>query len=345
MMPGIARSAAHVPPKLVRGSARASAQLLGAASLLVAVTFAAVAATGSVPGAAEAPAVTLPVPQAAPAAPLAAPITTSAPVPAKAASGPVRLTGVAGDNLNRALAEAGVSNSMAADYLRAISGRIRLADGISIADRFDLVVERGQGADGKSQERLLYAGLDRVGASDVMLMRWAADGKSGWMDAADTEGAAQAMRRPVAGGVSSSFGTRVHPILGSHRFHRGVDLRAGAGTPIRASAGGRVTYAGWNGGYGRQVMVDHGKGLATMYAHMSRTAARAGQQVRSGEVIGFVGSTGLSTGPHLHYEVLQNGKPVNPLAVRYVGNQGLDREERLAFNARLRALLTARAKG
>ena len=341
MMPGIAQTAVDMPPpRVLRGPARAGAQALGAVSLLAAIAVAAASANG-IAGAAEAPAVTVPLPQPAPPAAATAP----APAPAEpaAVAGPVRLTGVAGDNLNRALAEAGVSEAIAADYLRAISGRIRLADGISIADRFDLVIERSP--DGKRQQRLLYAGLDRVGASDVMLMRWASGGNSGWLDAADTEGAAEAMRRPVAGGISSSFGTRVHPILGAHRFHRGVDLRAVAGTPIRASAGGRVTFAGWNGGYGRVILVDHGQGLATRYAHMSRTAARPGQQVRSGEIIGFVGSTGLSTGPHLHYEVLQNGKPVNPLAARYVGKPGLEREERRAFNATLRGLLTGGRTG
>jgi murein DD-endopeptidase MepM/ murein hydrolase activator NlpD len=332
----IAQSYAHLPPQVVRGSAPATAQLLGAASLLMAVIFAGAAASGSVVESGEAPAVTATIPPPEPAPAPSTPIAPTAAAPEKAAPGPVRLTGLAGGNLNRALAEAGVSAPMAQDYLSALSGRIRLADGISVADRFDLVIERGP------RERLLYAGLDRVGASDVMLMRWTAEGKGGWMDASDTAGAAQAMRMPVAASVSSSFGTRVHPILGSHRFHRGVDLRAGFGTPIRASADGRVTYAGWNGGYGRQVMVDHGQGLATMYAHMSRMSAQAGSRVHRGEVIGFVGSTGLSTGPHLHYEVLQNGKPVNPLAVRFVGKPGLDREERTVFNAQLRQLLTAR---
>ena len=331
-MIGITQSATAMRPLGAQGSARARSYVLGAASLVVVVAAAAAAARGSVTEAAAAPIVA--VESRTPSQPVAALPTPSAAAAEEPASGPVRLTGVAGDNLNRALSEAGVSSAMAQDYLRAIAGRIRLTDGISVADRFDLVIDRGP------SERLLYAGLDRVGASDVMLMRWATEGKGGWVDAEATGGAAEAMRMPVAASVSSSFGMRVHPILGSHRFHRGVDLRAGFGTPIRASAEGRVTFAGWNGGYGRQVMIDHGQGLASMYAHMSRMAARPGSQVRRGDIIGYVGSTGLSTGPHLHYEVLQNGKPVNPLAARYVGKPGLDREERTVFNARLRALLS-----
>jgi murein DD-endopeptidase MepM/ murein hydrolase activator NlpD len=154
------------------------------------------------------------------------------------------------------------------------------------------------------------------------------------------DSAAQAMRLPVAASVSSGFGMRSHPILGSHRFHKGVDLRAAFGTPIRASADGRVAAAGWNGGYGREVRLDHGQGLQTLYAHMSRLAALPGQRVHAGEIIGFVGSSGLSTGPHLHYEVLKDGRPVNPLTSRMVGPTGLDRDQRRAFNASLRTLLS-----
>ena len=272
-----------------------------------------------------------------PAAPGAAVELVAAAAQAVPSLGPVRLTGVAGDDLNRAMAEAGVSDGIAQEYLRALATRIALGSGISVQDRFDLVVERGA-----ESEQLLYAGLDRVGASDVQLMRWVHDGNAGWMDAAGTEAQAAAMRMPVSGGVTSRFGMRHHPILQSRRFHRGVDLKATAGTPIRASADGRVTFAGWSGGYGRQVRIGHGDGLATSYSHMSRIAAASGSRVRRGEVIGYVGSSGLSTGAHLHYEVFKNGRPVNPSTVRAVGaGDALDRQERVAFNARLRQLLTA----
>ena len=312
----------------------AVAKSVGAVTALVAVAIAA-SAIGSAPAAlafAQSEPGERPSPVTVPPAAEAAKVEPAAGEPQAASeTGPARLTGLAGADLNLAMAEAGVPGAVAAEYLRALATQIRLADGISVHDRFDLVVLQGQ---------LLYAGLDRVGASDVMLMRWTVDGKSGWMDANGTAGAAEAMRMPVAASVSSSFGMRVHPIQGSHRFHRGVDLRASAGTPIRASAAGRVVHAGWNGGYGRQVLVDHGGGLATRYAHMSRLSARPGAAVSGGEVIGYVGSSGLSTGPHLHYEVLQNGKPVNPLKHRLAGKPGLEREERTEFNATLRTLLT-----
>jgi murein DD-endopeptidase MepM/ murein hydrolase activator NlpD len=257
--------------------------------------------------------------------------------PAADAGGPTRVTGVAGSNLNQAMAAAGLPNSVAQDYLRAIASRITLAGGISVKDRFDIVVDRRGGT-----PTLLYAGLDRVGASDVQLMRWVEDGKAGWVDANGTDAAAEAMRTPVSGRVSSGFGMRFHPILGRERFHKGVDLAGGMGTPIHAAADGRISYAGWAGGYGRQVRISHADGLTTAYGHMSRIAAAPGALVHRGDVIGYVGSSGLSTGPHLHYEVFKNGRPINPMTVRYVGGTGMERAERHAFNDRLRALLTGR---
>lgn len=112
--------------------------------------------------------------------------------------------------------------------------------------------------------------------------------------------------------ISSGFGLRTHPVLGTSRGHSGVDLPAAYGSPIRATSDGVVGSAGWRGGYGLAIEVDHGKGVASRYAHMSRLAVSSGQTVKRGDVIGYVGSTGLSTGPHLHYEIRVNGAAVNP---------------------------------
>jgi murein DD-endopeptidase MepM/ murein hydrolase activator NlpD len=119
---------------------------------------------------------------------------------------------------------------------------------------------------------------------------------------------------PVNGAVASGFGPRTHPIYGGSRMHTGLDISASQGTPIKAAGDGVVVMAGGNGGYGNWTMVDHGGGLATGYAHQSRIGVRVGQHVSTGEVIGYVGSTGASTGPHLHWEVRVNGNPVNPMA-------------------------------
>lgn len=117
---------------------------------------------------------------------------------------------------------------------------------------------------------------------------------------------------PTDTSMTSGFGPRIHPIFGDVRMHTGVDYGANDGDPIRAAGDGTVVWAGWRGGYGNVVVVDHGKRLATLYAHQSRMAVSAGQPVLRGQVIGFVGSTGFSTGPHLHFETRELGTPVDP---------------------------------
>ncbi|MEA3501598.1 MAG: peptidoglycan DD-metalloendopeptidase family protein [Actinomycetota bacterium] len=118
--------------------------------------------------------------------------------------------------------------------------------------------------------------------------------------------------RPVPGGISSGFGPRIHPVYGYSLMHNGVDMDAGSGQKILAAASGTVFFAGAKGGYGNSIMIDHGGGMVTLYAHQSKLAVSNGQKVSAGQVIGYVGSTGVSTGPHLHFEVRINGNPVNP---------------------------------
>ena len=119
---------------------------------------------------------------------------------------------------------------------------------------------------------------------------------------------------PIPGApVTSGFGPRVHPIFSDARMHTGVDFGAGEGTPIKASADGVVVSAGAQGGYGNATIIDHGNSLATLYAHQSRMAVSAGQSVKRGQVIGYVGHTGYATGPHLHFEVRVDGTPVDPM--------------------------------
>ena len=121
-------------------------------------------------------------------------------------------------------------------------------------------------------------------------------------------------RTPLEGlTMTSGYGMRTHPVLGGARAHKGIDLGAPVGTPIYATADGQVGKAAWFGGYGLYVQLEHGNALQTRYGHMSRLNVAEGQHVRKGDVIGFVGSTGRSTGPHLHYEVRVNGAAVNPI--------------------------------
>lgn len=140
-------------------------------------------------------------------------------------------------------------------------------------------------------------------------------GGSAVLPAVITPGAVGRMPRyfPVAASaMTSGFGARRHPILGIQRGHAGVDLAAPWGAPIAATADGVVSFANWYGGYGLLVALDNGGGIQTRYGHMSRVVVTPGQRVRTGQILGYIGSTGLSTGPHVHYEVRVNGQAVNP---------------------------------
>ncbi|MDX2271064.1 MAG: peptidoglycan DD-metalloendopeptidase family protein [Cyanobacteriota bacterium] len=119
---------------------------------------------------------------------------------------------------------------------------------------------------------------------------------------------------PIAARVTSPFGMRIHPIYGIPKMHNGIDFGAGSGVPIKAADRATVLYAGWYGGYGNTVILNHGNGLTTLYAHNSSLAVSTGQVVQKGQMIARVGSSGLSTGPHAHFEVRQRGRPVNPLS-------------------------------
>lgn len=118
---------------------------------------------------------------------------------------------------------------------------------------------------------------------------------------------------PISGWVSSNFGYRRHPYDGSYRLHAGVDIVAEPGTPVRAPADGTVIYSGLRSGYGKVIVIDHGYGIRTLFAHNNRLFKNSGEKVKRGDTISEVGSTGKSTGPHLHYEVRKNGRPVNPV--------------------------------
>lgn len=118
---------------------------------------------------------------------------------------------------------------------------------------------------------------------------------------------------PLGGRVTSGFGMRVAPIRGGWRMHSGLDISAASGTRVRSAGAGLVVFSGYRSGYGKTVVVDHGDGMKTLYGHMSRLAISKGRRVREGDVVGYVGSTGRSTGPHLHFEVRFRGEPVDPM--------------------------------
>lgn len=176
---------------------------------------------------------------------------------------------------------------------------------------------RAQAANEETAERSAVASIQSQRASyerELASLQAASDSIAARLRAlgagSGSPGGCQA--RPVPGAVTSPFGSRVHPVLGSTRNHSGVDMNAASGTPIRACRAGTVVIASGQGGYGNAVVMDHGGAMATLYAHQSRIAVSVGQQVAAGDVIGYVGSTGMSTGAHLHFEVRISGNPVNP---------------------------------
>ena len=142
----------------------------------------------------------------------------------------------------------------------------------------------------------------------------AAAQSSGGQGAADNwvQGTGQ-LGWPVSGEITSPYGYRVHPIWGTTIYHSGIDIGVDEGTPVHAADGGVVVWSGWMGGYGYAVVIDHGNGLSTLYGHNSELAVDEGQSVAKGQVISYAGSTGNSTGPHVHFEVRVNGDPVDPM--------------------------------
>ena len=258
------------------------------------------------------------------------------------AAAPLRIRGRIGDGLYWSLRSAGASPAVAAQYLAALATEIDVGGDVQPGDGFDLVLDAGQ------DRALLYAGLDRATERDLQLVKWTASGRSSWVDAATADKPAPAstgLAWPVAGRITSNFGYRYHPILHFRRLHAGIDFGARWGSPIVASADGQVVRAGWAGGYGRQVRIAHGGGIQSSYSHMSEMAVAPGSFVRRGQIIGYVGSSGLSTGPHLHYEVLSGGRPVNPLGVRFAGAPVVDPTFAKAVKARLAELMKVGKRG
>lgn len=266
---------------------------------------------------------------------------------------PLRIRGQVGESLYRSARAAGVPPGALQEYLQALDQHLSLDGDIAPEDTFDIVFAYKRAATGETEPgNLLYAGLDRATTSGlrpvVELLRWGNDGGFYAADALARPIVVQrggGMIAPVAGHLTSLFGQRFHPILGYVRMHAGVDFGAPWGAPIVAAADGLVAYAGYHGGHGNYVRLDHGGGLGTGYGHMSRIAVTAGERVRAGEVIGFVGSSGLSTGPHLHYEMYRNGQTVDPLATGMTTTtvvRQVDPKELGAFRSRLAQLKALR---
>ncbi|WP_286720764.1 M23 family metallopeptidase [Devosia sp. 63-57] len=186
-----------------------------------------------------------------------------------------------------------------------------------------------------AEPELLYVGLNLGGTKRQLYRFTTPDGTVDFFDPDGETGKRFLNRRPLEGGgtLRSRFGYRIHPIFKTRRLHTGVDLAAPTGTPIYAAGDGVITYYKWQSGYGNKVEIQHVNGYETAYGHMSRYAdgLGVGSKVRQGQVIGYVGSTGQSTGPHLHFEVLINGNLVDPLSVKLPKDNVLAQQYRGEF--------------
>lgn len=240
---------------------------------------------------------------------------------------------ISNDSFYWSLRRAGVPAEASDEFVRAVAGERH-------AGQFEAVVATSRRANGASAAPvLLYAAVKSPGRPDVRRVKWNIGTQTRWLDPAAPAVGPSRMTAPVHGRISSQFGGRAHPILRLFRFHNGIDIAATKGTPIRAAADGRVIATGWSGGYGQQVRIAHAGSLETSYSHMSAIAAAAGSFVRQGQVIGYVGSTGLSTGPHLHYELRRDGQLVDPLSVGLARPAQLDARQRGEIARHMQQLL------
>lgn len=262
-------------------------------------------------------------------------------IPIAVDSTPLRVSGSVGNGVFVGATAAGAPSDAVQDYIRAIASKVQLG-ALPPDARFDMIVERQRAATGEVRYgKLLYVGMIE-GNRATRMIQWTIGGRTEWFDLAGVGERRAGFTAPVDGHRTSGFGMRFHPLLGYTRMHQGTDYGAAYGSPIRAVTDGIVNFAGWHGGHGNMVRITHAGGLGTGYAHMSRIAVAPGARVSQGQVIGYVGSTGLSTGPHLHFEVYRNGVPVSPAGVNFATTSLLQGSELAAFRAKFAAITSIR---
>lgn len=251
---------------------------------------------------------------------------------------PLRIQGAIGGSLYRSARAAGAPAKAVEAYIKTLASRVPVS-GLDSGCKFDIIVGQARAETGEVQlGNLMYAGLSGC-SKKVQLLPWQTGGKTEWFDGLGRGNSSGMMAMPAPGRFSSSFGMRRHPILGYVRMHRGVDIAAPWGSPVFAASDGTVQVAGRSSGYGNFIKVNHGNGFGTGYGHLSRILVHSGEHVRKGQQIGAVGNTGLSTGPHLHYEMYKNGVAVNPRSVSFNSMRQLSGDDLGAFRAKLSHLL------
>lgn len=249
---------------------------------------------------------------------------------------PVRAESRIKNSLYVAGRDAGVPAVIIARMIRLLSWDVDFQRDIRVNDSFEVMYERVSDKNGKTvyNGNVTYAALTLSGKKITVYRHKLADGTVDYFDEHGKASRKALMRTPIDGArLSSTFGKRRHPILGYTRMHKGVDFAAPSGTPIYAAGNGTVAYAGRKGGYGNYIRIRHNGTYETAYAHLKGFArgVRSGKRVEQGQIVGYVGSTGRSTGPHLHYEVMMSGKQVNPLRIRMPSGKTLKGKELARF--------------
>tara|TARA_B100001564_G_scaffold275947_1_gene237676 strand:- start:576 stop:1928 length:1353 start_codon:yes stop_codon:yes gene_type:complete len=242
---------------------------------------------------------------------------------------------VINNNLYSAATEVGIEPNIIIEFARIYGFEIDFQRDIRKGDAFEIYYEKFIDDNNVVRDtgKIIYAHMN-VNNREINLYNFKDKNEIGYYDISGKSIVKSLMKTPINGArLSSSFGMRKHPILGFNKMHRGTDFAAPTGTPIMASGSGTVTRARWCGGGGNCVKIRHNSTYETIYAHMSKFArgVKEGKKVKQGQVIGYVGSTGLSTGPHLHYEVVVNGKKVNSQKLKLPSGKILKNEAREKF--------------
>ena len=229
-----------------------------------------------------------------------------------------------------------IPDYIVAEFTRVFSYDVDFQHQIEASDDFELLF--GKPLTGSSSKRkvLHYAQLNFGGRTKKYFRFTTVDGQTEYFDENGRSASRALLKTPISGAkLTSGFGMRRHPLLRYSKMHTGVDFGAPTGTPIRAAGSGIIDLAGRHGAYGNTIVVKHGEKYKTLYAHMSRLAAgiRKGKRVNQGQIIGYVGSTGRSTGPHLHYEIRVSNRPVNPSAIKAAGGKQLAGRDLQNFRA------------
>lgn len=257
---------------------------------------------------------------------------------------PIAARGEINSSLFESGRQAGVPMAVLAALIRNYSYDVDFQRDIQPGDQFEIlyeqiVTEDGEVASGAGD--ILYASLTLSGKKKAIYRYEDSQGVAEYFNAMGESVRKALLRTPIDGArLSSGFGMRRHPVLGYGKMHKGIDFAAPTGTPIYAAGAGVVEEAGSKGSYGNYIRVRHNNQISTAYAHMSRfgTGMRRGARVSQGDVIGYVGTTGRSTGPHLHYEILKGGQQVNPLSVDMPTGRNLDGKELKRFKGVLASI-------